>query len=117
VLRVDDRDTARVQRQVSIEGPGEIEVPVILPPATTLRVEIPALHENDLLDLRLVDEQGREHPELIEVWHSVLGEDGALTLDRLPAGAWTVEVTAKDGREWTGGATTRTEETTTLVLE
>ena len=42
---------------------------------------------------------------------------GELEFGSLPPGSWKVTVAAGDGRSWTGDSTTRTGETTELLLE
>ncbi len=92
----------RATVEAAVEVPGRLEVD--LPPAADLQIRVPALEESDTLaqvSLRLPD--GRTVPVTTEPTgparqHPVIA--GAARLGGIPAGPWTVEVQAADGRIW-----------------
>jgi predicted secreted protein len=105
LVRADGTAVARV----AAASPGP-PVPAALAPQATLEVVVPELFEAEVLaTLTMQGPDGRPH--LFYGWaNDVRGEQpmarGRTVLQGLPAGAWTVEVTAPDGRRWRGAATT-----------
>lgn len=97
-------------------------VPVELEPASELRLRVPDLQrfggearavvrDLDGRPYRGPDVPGQQTDGLWPLHR------GTLLLSPLPVGVWTVEVTAQDGRVWTGGVETRPAQPAELVLE
>lgn len=105
-----------------VEGGSPRPVPVVFEPRTELRVDVPELMGAGGVARATVRDPGGTLFDLSGLARFVEGGgwpviDGQLTIPVLPAGSWTVEVTAEDGRVWTGSATTRPGEPAVLVLE
>lgn len=107
-----------VRIAATVPGP---PVPVTLPDAAPLQVEVPALLESNLIgSLRLVDGAGRA----LEVVNSsgLLAPQTALvagraTVPAVPAGAWTLQAETPDGRRWNAAVTTDGRNVQVLRLE
>jgi hypothetical protein len=95
-------------------------VPVQLAPATQLALRVKELEGSKLIaTVRVVGADGRVHRSL--GWGAGAraereAAEGRTTLEDLPAGSWTVTVTAPDGRTWQGAATTAPGVPAELVL-
>ncbi len=104
---------------LTVTAPGG-PIPVQLSPATQLRIRVPDLEGSKLIaSVRVVGTDGRAHRSL--GWGASGGAErqaaeGRTTIEDLPAGAWTVIVTAPDGRTWQGAATTTPGRATDLAL-
>lgn len=104
------------------EGGSPLPIPVVLEPRTELQVDVPELTGAEVaahVAIRdaggtLFDFYGLAPSSQAGAWRL---DDGHLRIPMLPAGSWTVEVTAEDGRVWTGAATTRPGQPAVLVLE
>jgi hypothetical protein len=112
--------------RVPVTVPGD-PVPVVLQPACRLRVRVPELAADGSAGatgsgtlsalVRLNDAQGRP-PWFFHGREPAFPMAGdTAEVPALPAGAWTVTVTAPDGRTWSGTAVTRPGETAELVLQ
>jgi hypothetical protein len=105
LVRADGTATARV----TALSPGP-PVPVLLAPQAILEVLVPELDgDQGLATVTLRGGDGR--PFLLFPWASEVRADlpmvrGRTLVRGLPAGAWTVEVTARDGRRWSAQTTT-----------
>jgi len=105
-----------------VEGGSPPPVPVVLEPRTELRVDVPELMGAGVPARAAVRGAGGASFDLFGLAPSLeAGKwpviDGQLMIPALPAGSWTVEVTAEDGRVWTGTAITRPGDPAVLVLE
>jgi hypothetical protein len=114
VVRADG--SAIVRFPVLSPGP---TVDVGLAPAATLEVSVPELAESDTIaTLTVRGADGK--PLLAPRWDRIEDEyrvwQAKTTVRDLPAGTWTLEVTAPDGRRWTGSATTAPGVTTAVEL-
>ncbi len=95
-------------------------VPVQLAPATQLTLRVKELEGSKLIaTVRVVGADGRLHRTI--GWGAGAraereAAEGRTTLEDLPAGSWTVTVTAPDGRTWQGSATTAPGVPAELVL-
>jgi hypothetical protein len=105
---------------VRAQAPGP-PVPVALPPACGLRVHVPDLEAPDSIGwVRIGAADGRPYRDLgwngqpRSEWRMTGGERA---FDSLPPGAWTVTVTAPDGRRWTGSVSTTPGAPAILALE
>ena len=93
--------------RVEVPGP---PVPVILPPGGRLTVRVPPLSTSDQVAvLRVTDASGTPFRNLspygtIQSQFNVTG--GRAVVENLPAGAWSLTVTAPDGRTFTGSVST-----------
>ncbi len=94
--------------RASAPGP---PLPVLLPPACTLRITVPALAGSaTAATARILGADGRPYRALgwmgepTSQWRLAAGR---LELDTLPPGTWTVQVTAADGQSWSATATTQ----------
>jgi hypothetical protein len=105
---------------VEVVAPGAA-VPLLLGPATALRVRVPALSGTGrLATVRLTDAAGRPFRAL--GWNGQVQQEwrmgnGQLELGELPAGAWSVRVVADRGQSWSGMQTTVPGGAVELVLE
>lgn len=106
--------------KVQARAPGAT-VPVMLAPATRLRVTVPDLQETGALAMvRLSDAAGKVFHSLgwsgrpQSEWRMAAGQ---LELDSLPPGAWKVTVKTPDGRTWSGDSVTDTQQMAELRLE
>lgn len=115
LVRADGTGTARV----AALSPGP-PVAVHLAPQATLEVLVPELEGDEgLATVALRGADGR--PFLFFAWLSDVRAEqqmarGRTILRGLPAGAWTVEVTARDGRRWSAPATTAAGAAATVEL-
>ena len=115
LVRADGTGTARV----AALSPGP-PVAVLLAPQATLEVLVPELEGDEgLASVTLRGADGR--PFLFFAWVSDVRADqqmarGRTVLRGLPAGTWTVEVTARDGRRWSAPATTAAGAAATVEL-
>jgi hypothetical protein len=115
LVRADGTATMRA----SVQSPGP-PIAVMLAPQATLEVVVPALEsEEGVATVALRGTDGR--PFLFYRWgNDVRAEErmgrGRVMLQGLPAGAWTVEVTARDGRRWSAPATTAAGAAATVEL-
>ncbi len=96
-------------------------VPVVLPPACTLRISVPALAGTSVAATAVIrDSDGRPFRSLawfsdpVAEWRIRGGET---EIDSLPPGSWRVTVTAADGRKWEGVATTSPGAPASVALE
>jgi len=95
-------------------------VAVTLPPACKLRIEVPDLADSNVAaTATLKGPDGRPFRAL--AWFSDPVSEwrmrrGAVELDALPPGAWTVNVLAADGRRWQGSVSTSAGNAAALVL-
>ena len=95
-------------------------VPVQLAPATQLKLRVKDLEGSKVIaTVRVTGADGRVHRTI--GWGAgaraeVEAAEGRTAIDGLPAGSWTVTVTAPDGRAWQGSATTAPGVPTELVL-
>lgn len=100
---------------VELAVPGR-PVAVLLAPQAIVELTVPGLDE--IAPARLLAPDGR--PLLLpfrgraDTWAA--GPDG-MRLDHVPAGTWTIEVTARDGRSWTGRVTAVEGEVVGVELE
>ena len=97
-------------------------VPVELEPASELRLRVAELQRFGGEARAVVrDLDGRPYRGPAVPGQQTAGlwplHRGTLLLSPLPAGVWNVEVTAEDGRVWTGGVETRAGQPAELVLE
>jgi uncharacterized GH25 family protein len=105
---------------VQAQAPGAT-ITVPLPPATALRVSVPALgNTGGMATASVADSRGRPFHSL--TWDGRPQREfrmagGQLEFASLPPGSWRVTVAAPDGQTWTGTATTTPGTTTTLNLE
>ncbi len=104
LLLVDSDQSAAATVPATVPGPA---VPVILPPAGQLQVQVPALADDPNVRLvlsgagglyRTLDSNGTVTSE----WGL---DGGSRFFDRVPAGVWQVTARAADGRSWSGTAT------------
>jgi protocatechuate 3,4-dioxygenase beta subunit len=105
---------------VQAKAPGA-SVPVLLAPATRLRVTVPDLEESGALaTVRLSDAAGKVFHSLgwsgrpQSEWRMAQGQ---IELVSLPPGAWKVTVKTPDGRSWSGDSVTDTQQMAELKLE
>jgi hypothetical protein len=103
----------------SVVVPGEA-VSVVLPPASSLHVRVPALQTTDLLaNVTLLA------PNRQALW--ILGPGGKLqgrwsmaagqaTIEGVPQGTWLLHVESSDGRVWNGNAVSTGDGATALTL-
>jgi protocatechuate 3,4-dioxygenase beta subunit len=115
LLRADDSGTVRVV--ASSPGP---PAPVALAPEATLVVNVPALAgEATRARVSLVGGDGQ--PFLFPGWGSVENDFGMAygrtTIHYLPAGTWTVQAKASDGRTWSGTVVTTAGGATSVDLD
>lgn len=95
--------------EARVKVPGD-PVPVVLPDAGRLTVRVPQLAGSDAVALlTLTDAQGRPFRNLspygaVQSQWQVVG--GKAVVEGVPAGAWTLQAVAPDGRTWSGTAVT-----------
>jgi len=113
-LRITATGAAITVVRATAPGP---PVPVTLAPEARLEVLVPELAEDEsTATLELIGADGRPL-QLLATRSSLSLRPGTNTLDQIPAGAWTVQVTAADGRVWSGTVTTVAGQTSHLTLE
>ncbi|HEX3128346.1 MAG TPA: carboxypeptidase regulatory-like domain-containing protein [Thermoanaerobaculia bacterium] len=92
---------------VPVTAPGDAGRVVLAQPGA-VRVEVPALADGKVGgNVRFTDAAGRPFRAIWgdETLSDFPLQNGARDFQRLPVGAWTLTVTAADGRTWTGTAT------------
>jgi hypothetical protein len=96
-------------------------IPVSLPPSCALEVRVPSLEGSQAVATATVTgADGRPYRELgwfndpQSQWRLAAGR---VRIDALPPGAWTVSVSASDGKTWRGTAQTAAGTTAALTLE
>jgi hypothetical protein len=93
---------------------------VQLAPASVLNLRVKELEGTRLIaTVRVTGADGRVHRSVgwgVGVRAEREAAEGRTTIADLPAGTWTVTVTAPDGRNWQGSATTGPGAATELVL-
>lgn len=95
--------------EIRVKVPGE-PVPVVLADGGRLTVRVPQLASSDAVALlTLADAQGRPFRNLspygtVQSQWQVVG--GKAVVEGMPAGAWTLQAMAPDGRTWSGTAVT-----------
>jgi hypothetical protein len=102
------------------QAPGPV-LPINLPQASGLRVEVPELSGGGAIatvNLRAADGS----PFRTLNWTAQPRSEwrmtgGTIELGSLPPGSWTVTVAAADGRSWSGSAVTSAGTTASLLLE
>jgi hypothetical protein len=89
--------------------PGQ-PVEVVLPPAAPLTVRVPELADSRLAaSLSIAAADGSAWFDVVpggSFQHAWPLAGGTVTVPDLPAGAWRLEVTAADGRTWSGATVT-----------
>jgi hypothetical protein len=113
--------SATATTRATVQAPGG-PTQVILPPSTSIRVEVPELRDVDTTaTASLRDEAGRSFIALgwsanpRSTWRLA---NGQVHISSLPPGQWTVTVRAGDERSWSGSVTTTAGgETAVLRLE
>jgi hypothetical protein len=101
-------------------APG-VPVPVALPPACTLDVRVPGLEASQAVaTATIAGTDGRPYREVS--WYDEPRSQwrlsaGRVRIDDLPPGAWTVSVSASDGRTWRGTAETTPAAPASLTLQ
>lgn len=104
----------------TVRAPGP-PVPIALVPGATLALSVPALEDSAALaHVEIRDAAGRlfQRPSFggaLLSRPSFVG--GSVSVTGLPAGSWSVLVTAADGRLWSGSVTTASGAEAGLVLE
>lgn len=107
-----------VRIAATVPGP---PIPVTLPDAAPLQVEVPALLESNLIgSLRLADGAGRML-EAVTAAGQLVSQiplvAGRATVTAVPAGAWTLQAETPDGRRWNAAVTTDGRNVQVLRLE
>ena len=102
------------------QAPGAL-VPVLLPPASRLRVSVPELSgSNAIATVSLKADTGQPFRALSwtgqpqSEWRMA---GGSMELSSLPPGSWSVSVVTADGRTWQGISVTTPNNLTELRLE
>ena len=100
--------------------PGET-ASLLLPPACALKVRVPSLADTTAAaTATVVSQDGRPFRELgwmgdpVSQWRLA---GGRFEIDTLPPGNWTVQVSAPDGRTWSGASATQPGTAAEVVLQ
>jgi hypothetical protein len=115
-LLVGGRDLPVMKRRVTSPGDaGEM----LLPFPGLLRVRVPALPEGALSTLRLIGPDGEPyvHPYGMAAQADYRMSGREMAIGSLPPGPWRVEVTAAEGRRFTGEATVVANGEVTVEIE
>lgn len=107
-------------RRFAVTVPGE-KLEAILPLAGRLHVRVPELATSDLLATLQVMGSDNRPLQIMDMGGTLTHywplHAGSATLDGVPAGAWVVQVTATDGRVWSGPVATAAGMPSELVLD
>lgn len=106
-------ETAMVEAAAEVPG---APVTVVLPPATVLEIEVPALAEVESVPFTIVGADGRP-PAVVATRSHLRLARGRGAVVWLPPGAWTVHAAGPDGRRYEGTAVTVPGPPARLVLD
>ncbi len=115
-------DYESAQTTITVSVPQAEPVKVTLPPATKLRVKVPALLSDPAIaKMTLTGSDGRPYRSL-RSWTGTIHTElefysGEATLETLAPGSWNIRVIVPDGRQWQKTVTTSAGKLTEAVLE